>query len=178
MRALLPLLATLFIAAPAHAAKGHSHGFAELEVSVDGDVLSLALESPLDNLLGFERIPQYEKDFAKVREVAAVLRAGDKLFVPTAAAACTLLGVTLSADAISPELLGEKAAPAAARTDHEHADLDASYRFKCAKPAELKNVEVQLFDSFKRIRFINAQLVAGKTQRAARLSAKSRSLAW
>lgn len=180
MRSLLMLFASLLITTPALAAKAHSHGTAELEVSLEGDVLSIGLESPLDNLLGFERKPQYEKDFAKVREVAAVLRAGDKLFVPAPAAGCVLTGVKLESAAIAPDLLGEKAVPAT-KADvhgHEHADLDAAYSFKCAKPAELKSVEVKLFDSFKRIRFINARLAAGKVQRAAKLSAKSRSLVW
>lgn len=180
MRFALPLLAGLLLSTPALAAKGHSHGVAELEISLEGDMLSIELESPLDSLLGFERKPQYEKDFAKVREVAALLRAGDKLFVPAAAAGCVLSSVKLESAAIAPDLLGEKAAPAA-KADahgHEHADLDAHYQFKCAKPAELKSIEVKVFDSFKRLRFINTQLAAGKTQRAAKLSAKSRTLSW
>lgn len=167
-----------FVCFPTLVLAQHAHGVARLEVSLEGDVLSIELESPLDNLLGFERKPQYEKDFAKVREVAALLRAGDKLFVPTAAASCVLSGVKLESAAIAPELLGEKVVPAAKANAHEHADLDASYQFKCAKPVELKSLEVNTFDSFKRLRFINAQLAAGKVQRAAKLSAKSRSLAW
>lgn len=177
---LAALLAGLLLATPALAAKAHSHGTAELEVSLEGDVLSIRLESPLDNLLGFERRPQSEKDFSKVREMVAMLRTGDKLFVPTPAAACTLIGVKLESAPIAPELLGEMAAPAAKADahDHEHADLDARYQFRCAKPAELKSVEVRLFDSFKRLRIINAQLAAGKVQRAAKLSARSRGLVW
>lgn len=169
-----------FMCFPALALAQHAHGVAALEVSIEGDLLSIELEAPLHDLLGFERAPKYEKDLAKVREVAALLRAGDKLFAPAAAAGCVLSSVKLESDVIAPELLGEKVPPAA-KADahgHEHADLDAHYQFKCAKPAELKRIEVNTFDSFKRLRFINAQLVVGKIQRATKLSAKSRTLSW
>lgn len=166
------------MATPAHAHDEHSHGVASLDASVSGDTLALELEIPLDSLLGFERVPKYDKDLAKVREVAAQLRQGEALFVPTPAAGCKLAKVKLESDVIAPELLGEAGGSKPEKTASEHADLDVEYSFKCAKPGELKSVEVKLFDGFKRLRLINARVATDKGQRAAKLSSKSRTLSW
>jgi hypothetical protein len=82
-RALFAVTAALAIASPfAHAEKAHVHGVAELNVSVERDTLQIALESPLDSLLGFERGPQGKQELDRVRRMANRLREGDKLFVP------------------------------------------------------------------------------------------------
>lgn len=171
-------LAGILGACPVFAAEAHTHGVAQLEATASGDTLSLDLEIPLDSLLGFERVPKDAKDLAMVRQVAARLRQGETWFAPTPAAGCKLVGVRLASALIAPALLGEAGGDKAAGGENEHADLDAQYRFKCAKPAELKELEVKLFDAFKRIRTIDARLVTDKRQRAARLSATARTLDW
>ena len=89
-RTLSALGAVLTIVSPiAHAEKAHVHGVAELNVGVDNDTLRIALESPLENLLGFERAPKGDKELDKVRRMASQLRQADKLFLPTPGAGCT-----------------------------------------------------------------------------------------
>jgi hypothetical protein len=179
MRKLVALILLLLSSAAAQAAEGHSHGVGHLNASLEGDVFSVELELPLESLLGFERAPKSAQDLARVRELATLLRSGDSLLLPSPAAGCALSGVSLASAAISPELLGEKATSAAAgASEQEHADLDAHYRFKCARPAELKRLEVAFFDTFKRLRVIEARLVTSKVQRAARLTGPSRGLVW
>lgn len=54
------LLLSVLVLLPAtlHAGeKAHQHGVAILEVAVDGGTLRLRLESPLNNLAGFEHAP-------------------------------------------------------------------------------------------------------------------------
>ena len=41
----------------AHCAPAHVHGVARIDLAVDGDQLTLSLEMPLDNLVGFEHAP-------------------------------------------------------------------------------------------------------------------------
>ncbi|MDQ8023132.1 MAG: DUF2796 domain-containing protein [Moraxellaceae bacterium] len=178
---LLSALLSTTLAAPLAHAQGHSHkhvhGVGELAVSVEGDTLTIALESPLDNFLGFERAPKYEKDFAAVKSMAATLRKTDSLFVPTAAAQCTPVSVKLASDVVAPELLGETSKKVEG-ADEDHADLDAQWTFRCANPAVLNGVEVKLFDAFKRFRQFDVALVTPKRQSAAKLSSKARKLSW
>lgn len=46
----------------------------------------------------------------------------------------------------------------------EHADLDAAYEFTCAKPDELRTLDVGLFDAYKRIERIDVQVAGPKGQ--------------
>ncbi len=188
-RTLLALAAALTIVNPvAHAEKAHVHGVAELSVGVENDTLRIALESPLDSLLGFERAPKGNKELDKVRRMANQLRQADKLFLPTPAAGCRLVNVKLESAVLDPALLGE--APVArsaakathgdhrAGTGHEHADLDAEFTFHCAQPAALQGLEVKLFDAFPGYRQIRAQVVTAKRQSAAKLSPQASTLNW
>jgi hypothetical protein len=49
-------------------------------------------------------------------------------------------------------------------TKDEHADLDASYEFTCAKPDELRTLDVGLFDAYKRTQRIDVQVAGPKGQ--------------
>jgi hypothetical protein len=55
---------------------------------VDGNSLTLNLESELDNLLGFEHVPRSEKEKTAVRDMAERLKKAASVFVPTPAAHC------------------------------------------------------------------------------------------
>jgi len=94
---------------PAHEA--HVHGVGQLDVALDGNTLSLHLDSPLANLVGFEHAANSAKDKQAVRAMSADLRAAGKLFVTSPAATCNLTAVSLYAGSIDPLLLGEKLPP-------------------------------------------------------------------
>ena len=53
-------------------------------------MVQINLNSPLDNLLGFERAPRNEKERQTVRTVASKLHQADNLFIFTPAAQCRL----------------------------------------------------------------------------------------
>ncbi len=182
---LAPLIcfAAVALAAPAQAAPApgaHAHGVAELRVVVDGGRLEVALESPLDNLVGFEHAPRTDKQRAAVRSMAAKLRQAQTLFVPTAAARCSLGSVRLASSALPAELLGEKepTAPQAGQEADGHADLDASFVFDCAAPAELKGMDVGLLSAFRGFHKLNVQVVGPKGQSATVLTPRKRSVSW
>ncbi len=142
-------------AAPAWSAgKAHEHGALKLDLAIEGYKLTIAMEAPLDNLLGFERAPRTDAERKAAAEVLARLRSPDKaaaLFVTDAAAKCSLSTAEVHAPVLEP---GAK--PAA---KGEHADLDASYEFNCAQPGEIRGLDVGLFDAYKRIQRIDVQVV-------------------
>ena len=73
---------------------------------------------------------------------------------PTALFAPTLAEATVDAPVLQP---GAKAAG-------DHADLDASYSFRCSQPQALRQVEVMLFDGFQRLTRIEVQVAGAKAQ--------------
>jgi len=171
--------------ASAHEPGAHVHGVAELRIVVDGPKLEVGLESPLDNVLGFEHPPRTDKQRAAVRTMAAKLRQPN-MFVPTPAARCKSESVKLESEALPAALLGE-AAPAAAAApaaqpaaaeDDAHADLDATFTWRCEAPAQLKGLDVGLMQAFPGMHQVNVQVVGPKGQSASRLTKGQRSIAW
>ncbi|MBI5719334.1 MAG: DUF2796 domain-containing protein [Burkholderiales bacterium] len=166
------------------AGKAHEHGALRLDVAIEGNKLTIAMEAPLDNLLGFERAPRTDAERKAAAEVLARLRSpaqGRPLFATDVAAQCTLS----KAEVLSPVL--EPAARADARTaagtqaatganKEEHADLEASYEFSCAQPGELRSLDVGLFDAYKRMQRIDVQVAGPKGQSKVTLRRPARSV--
>ena len=103
-------VAAMVAAQPQHA---HVHGVAELNVVIDGTMLDVVFESPLDNLLGFEHPPRSDAERKAAGAMATKFRAPLDLFVPTPAARCKAQPVELASPAIDRDLLSSKA-PASA----------------------------------------------------------------
>lgn len=85
--------------------KAHEHGALKLAVAIEGNKLTIAMEAPLDNLLGFERAPRTDAERKAAADVLARLRSPDKgaaLFVPDAAAQCTLGKAEVQAPVLEP----------------------------------------------------------------------------
>lgn len=159
----------------------HVHGAGKLDVVVEGHTLSVRLEVPLDSVVGFERAPRTEGERAAVRDAVRSLRDGAAL-APSAAARCAIHSVTLASPVLGADLLGtEGAAPAGGETHsgHDgHAELVADYVYHCAEPSQLRALEVRLFDSFRSLERLAAQVVSERSQSGARLNSRSRVLTW
>jgi hypothetical protein len=148
-------LASLCCALPAYAQHKHVHGEGRLEVSIDKEIVTLHLEMPLDAAVGFERAPKSDKE-KTLRDAAA-------LWLPTPAAGCAVQSVEVG----MPKFDGGG-----------HADIDASYVFRCANPAALKGIETTLFKNFGRLYRLETQRVGPAGQGAQRLTPKSPVLGW
>lgn len=152
-------VAALAAAGPVWAGKAHEHGVLKLDVAIDGNTLTIAMEAPLDNFLGFERAPRTDAERKAAAEVLARLRSpeqGKPLFAADAAAQCRLTRAEVKAPVLEP---GTGPAPKG-----EHADLDAHYEFTCGRPEELRALDVGLFEAYRRTRRIDVQVAGPKGQ--------------
>jgi len=138
-------------------------------VAVDGNTLTLHLESPLDNLLGFEHAARTDKEKAAVGGMVERLNKADGLFVTTAAAGCKPAAVQLE----SPLLQPPKTTGAGG-----HADLDGDFIFRCERPELLRDIDVALFDAFPNLHRVDVQVAGARGQTAAKLTPTSRRVAW
>ncbi|HXD42550.1 MAG TPA: DUF2796 domain-containing protein [Ramlibacter sp.] len=163
----LLLLATFLTLPAALAAGAHEHGVVHLDVAVEGRRITLQMESPLDNLLGFERAPRSDAERRRADAVVRQLKAAGKLFVIDGAAQCQLSRVELSSAALQ---LG-----AAGRPDPGgHADIDGSFEFDCADASRARFIDVGLFDAFAGMQRIEVQAVTPKAQLKATLKRPQR----
>jgi hypothetical protein len=169
---LTPTLLCLALAAhPAWAGKAHEHGVMKLDVAVEGNTLSIALESPLDSFLGFERAPRTDAERKTAADLLTRLRApasAPPLFVADTAAQCTLSKAEVRAPVL------EAAAKAASKDGH--ADLEADYVYTCAQPAQLKALDLGLFDAYRRLKRIDVQVAGPQGQSKATLTRPARSI--
>lgn len=170
--AALSIAASAAFQAPALAAAHgpHVHGVGKLDVALDDKTLSLHLDSPLINLLGFEHAASSAPDRQAAQKMAVQLRAADQVFVTTPAAQCRVASVSMSSIALDPALLGEKPSNAKAADHDGHADLDADFVFTCAHPEQLRAIDVKLFDLYSGFHSIDVQAVTPKGQSAAKLA--------
>jgi hypothetical protein len=169
MTPVAPFISALALAcagtASAAAPHAHQHGVIRLSVAIDGEQLSLALEAPLDSLLGFERAPRTDAERRAAAEALSRLKDAAALFKPDAAAQC--VPVTTE---VTPGLL----APGAMAATGEHADLDASYLFRCSQPRQLRAMQTNLFEAFGRTRRIEVQVAGPGGQRKQTLQRPAR----
>lgn len=149
----------LLLAAPLGAqAQGHAHahGVAQLDIAVDAKQIVVQFESPLDNLVGFERAPRTDSERKRAEEAVARLKDGQAMFRFDPAAGCALMRTNLD----SPPLgLGD----GSTRPQPGHADLFGSWEFSCADAAKASYVDVGLF-AFQQLKRVQVQLALPKTQ--------------
>lgn len=165
------LLGLALAAHPAWAGKAHEHGVMKLDVALDGNTLSIALESPLDSFLGFERAPRTEAERKAAVDLLTRLRGPDQgkpLFTADAAAQCTLSKAEVRAPVLE--------TPAKGPTKDGHADLEADYAYTCAQPAQLKTLDLGLFDAYRRLKRIDVQVAGPQGQSKATLTRPARSI--
>ena len=162
-RRLVTCVIAFAAAGPVLAGKAHEHGSARLDIAVAADRLHIALETPLDNLLGFERAPRNDAERQRADAAVALLRAADRMFRIDPAAGCTLARVEVVSPALQRGAAGD--APGAA----DHADLEGRYDFVCSHGARAGFVELGLFEAFKGLSRVEVQAVTPKGQMKATL---------
>jgi hypothetical protein len=182
----------VFLSPALRAADAHVHGEARLTAAIDDKALVLTLETPADNLVGFEHAPKNDKERAAIKHMEATLKQGEKLFTPTLAADCRLASATIDSD-----MLETAASPHDAHNhnphdahdhkahDHDddddddgHEDVIAEYRFLCANPEHLRTLDAQLFRHFPGIRRLHAEVAAPNGQKAQQLNSEQTLLNW
>ena len=127
-----------------HNDHAHEHGFGQVNVIQDGPQVSIDLDSPLHNILGFEHAPKTAQDKAKVKQAKAFLAAPMWIFNPEAK--CFIQGsVHIDSDLLKPQ--------------KEHDDVSVRWVFQCQTPSALKSVEFVGFQAFPELQTLKVQAV-------------------
>lgn len=150
------------LSAHAQAPGKHVHGQAELNIAIESSSIQLMLESPLDNVLGFEHAPRSAAERQKVKDTRQQLAQGNRLFAIDPKAGCDTGKATV-----------EMAVPDTDSKHHNHAhehgdaELALDYRCSAADKAEFVYTKA-LFETFPRLQTLQVQIAgpdgqAGKT---------------
>ncbi len=133
----------------------HVHGVARMGVAVQDRTLTIRLESPLDSLIGFEHRPATPAQKMAVAALQSKMGTPQDLFRFDAAAGCVLTKSEADSSIFQP--------PVAGAAD-EHADLDASFEFRCERPDKLSTLEVGLFAAYPGLKRIDVDVATDKGQ--------------
>ncbi len=140
----------------------HEHGAASLTIALDANKLAIALESPADNIFGFEYAPSSKEDKKKVKNAVKQLKNAKVLFSIPDNAQCHLDQVTVSSPMLEKSKGDKKdTVDSHSGTDehnnahgdgdehhHVHNDVDASWAFTCQSVKNLDQITPHLFTVF------------------------------
>lgn len=192
LRIFIPSVGLLAFGTSAAAHEAHVHGIAHMNLLVEKQAVEIELVSPLANVLSFEHEPETDGQKQEVRDMAAIMRNADKLFILPADAQCEVKEVSMSSEVISPELLSaevekerqgghehnEHSHDGGHEEEHGHSDLDVDIAFICRNPEKLDSINVGMFKAFPNLHEIEVQMVTPKGQSAAELTPDSAVIRW
>lgn len=161
-------------------AESHMHGDAELAIVVEGNVVTIELDTPLYNLLGFEHEPESDTQKDSVERVEAQLGRGGELFVFNESADCAIKSAQSDVHLYehhdehrgTDEHADHEEDDHAEDEDHDenHKDIILQYEFSCQQPSSLTNVNVNLFEFFDELSEVDVTYLGPSTQRQVRLT--------
>jgi len=154
----------------------HEHGRATLTLAVDGAALTITLEAPAANVVGFEHPPKTADESAAVIAARRLLNDPGQLFAFPPAAACRTQGIEVTAPywaAADGASTRPGTSAAAARREpgaDMHSDYDATYRFRCANPPALAFVDALVVTRLRQIHDVRALIATESIQTEQMLS--------
>jgi hypothetical protein len=125
----------------------HVHGHARLNMAIEGKALSLELEAPGMDIVGFEHEPGTAEQKAALADAKAKLADGSALFAPSPGASCALKSANISTGA-EHEDEHEHEAGSEGKEEHRHSEFRAAYAFECASPDRLTSMTFGYFKEF------------------------------
>ena len=165
---------SLFFPLLAFASKAHEHGKAQLMIAAEGNQVFIELESPADNLLGFEHRPKTAKQKAQVKQVLQRLGRYHAL-VDFAWPGCEQVDAKVESPFAHKHAHEHKHSHHHGHHDEEsaegHADFHLSYSLKCSQLTLPATLEVTAFKSFHRFDEIDVKWVVSGSQGSQKTSA-------
>lgn len=177
------LIAAAFAVTPAIAQEhrelgAHVHGHGTLDIAVEGTKVSMSLEAPGMDIVGFEHAAESADQKAAVEKGTATLKAPLTLFKIPAAAGCKVTDAKVElesehehGDDKDHDHDAKHDAKEAADHDHDkhegeagHNQFHGTYALECTKPAEITAITFDYFKSFASAQGLTVNVVTPKAQ--------------
>jgi hypothetical protein len=147
----------------------HVHGHGRLNIAIEDKTVSIELEAPGADIVGFEHEAATRAQRAAIEKAKATLAAGLSLFTPAAEAACTQKASKVSIEAEHEHehehhAEGAKSDAEEEAADHHHSEFHAEYAFKCASPGRLTSMTFDYFKAFPSAEALDISLISPKGQ--------------
>jgi len=161
----------------------HEHGHGTLNIAVENNQLSIDLDVPGMDLLGFEHTPSTPEQKASATAAEATLKDALALFKVPAAAGCSVHEAKVTIEAETEDEHGAEPKDADKKPDadkhepgkHEpgkhvageaHNDYNATYVLNCAKSSEITSIAFDYFAKFPGAKALTVNIVSKSAQKS------------
>jgi hypothetical protein len=169
--AAMSLLTTAARAEDEHRELGpHVHGHGTLNIAIEDKRVSMELEVPGMDIVGFEHAASTDDQKAAVDQAKARLEKPLGIFSLPAGAGCTVAEAKVTIEAEHHDDDDKDAGHADAKDGHDHDEhaghnqFHATYALDCTNPAELTTITFDYFTQFAGAHDLTVNVVTGKGQ--------------
>ena len=155
------------IAAEEHRELGpHEHGVGRLNIAIEGKRVSMELEVPGSDIVGFEHEASTAEQKAAVKKAKATLESALNVFKLSAEAKCKLAkaDVKVQAEDEHEHEAADAKHEGEEEEGHHHSEFHAEYAIDCAAPEKLTGIDFKYFELFAGARKLDINLVSDKGQ--------------
>lgn len=160
--------------------EAHLHGYAEMTLALEGNILEISFESPAANIVGFEHKHISEEQLQIIYQAKKTLESAAELF-SFSGDNCSLTQMNADFSALlkgqmhmDNEHHGSSHQDSDSKSPKEsHSEITAGYKYNCPQGAKLNTVKVNLINQFPSIETIKAMWLTDKKQGAVELTATS-----
>lgn len=145
----------------------HEHGRGTLNIALEGMRLSMELEVPGADVVGFEHAAKTRKDKAAVGTAKKQLSAPLALFKFPASAGCVVKSASVVVEAEAHDhghAKDVKAHPHVSGDKPGHSQFHAQYEFDCKNPTSVTAIEFDYFRTFPGAEKLDVNLITSKGQ--------------
>ncbi|HEU0157987.1 MAG TPA: DUF2796 domain-containing protein [Hyphomicrobiaceae bacterium] len=148
----------------------HEHGRGTLNLAIEGTRVSLELEVPAADIIGFEHVAKTPRQKAAVAQAKKQLLAPQALFKFPGAAGCVVADASVDLEADGEheheqaKAGGDGAKTADAGQEANHSNFHAQYSFTCKTTASITVVEFGYFQAFAGAQKLEVNVITAKGQ--------------
>lgn len=136
----------------------HEHGRGTLNIAVEGNRISMELEVPGADIVGFEHVAKTRQQKTAMEKAQKQLLAPQSLFKFSNSAQCTVNSANVELEDGGHD--GDKKAG----EEHSHSEFHAQYTFDCRAPASLTAIEFDYFRAFAGAQRLDVNVITPKGQ--------------
>jgi len=137
----------------------HEHGKGEMAITLDGTMLTISLEAPLESFASFEHEPETPEQRQELQNVRAGFMRVSRNIAINGQAGCEF-----------------SSRDVAFRHSGDHGSVMVDYAFVCATPGELNSVRLRTFDAYPGLETVDTVFLSGDDQKAKTLDPEDNSI--
>jgi len=129
----------------------HEHGVSTLKIAIEKNIFEMELESPADDIVGFEHAPENEKQKSQIDKALAIFKDKKGIFIPSPAASCKIT---------------DHSAEFETNASSGHAGFHVKWQMSCSHPEKITTLATSIFKSFPKTKEIEVEIISGAGQKA------------